>query len=397
MTAHFPASVWAGHAGLAELLQILGAAVGDTRFVGGVVRDALLGQHAHDIDLATRLTPDIVAARLTAAQVRHVPTGLAHGTLTAVLADGSVEITTLRRDVSTDGRRATIAFTDDWREDAARRDFTINALSADPRDGTVYDYFGGLDDLAARRVRFIGDALTRIAEDHLRILRYFRFHARFGAASPDAPTLAACAMRANDLMALSRERIADELLKILALPDPRSVAALMLTTGIFVPVVPEITSCTVLDALIATEHMAGVRPDAVRRLAALLPRDPVRAEAVGARLKLSRQQRRELSVMAARTPEDTRAPRALAYRVGQQLAINRLLLLGAHPGTLSDWVVPVFPVKGGDLIARGVSAGPEVAATLRSIESAWVATGFPTGAALDALIEQALPPDVTQV
>lgn len=210
---------------------MLGAPAGETRFVGGCVRDALLGLPVSDIDLATRLRPEAAMERLKAAGIRAVPTGLAHGTVTAIVAGAPIEVTTLRRDVSTDGRRATVAFTDDWREDAARRDFTINALSADPASGEVFDYFGGEADLAARRVRFIGDPLTRIAEDHLRILRFFRFHARFGAGEPDADSLAACVARANDLMALSRERIADELSKLLALPDPAATAALMEARG----------------------------------------------------------------------------------------------------------------------------------------------------------------------
>ena len=169
-----------------------------------------------------------------------MPTGIDHGTVTAVSDGHAYEVTTLRRDVETDGRRATVAFTDDWQEDAARRDFTINALSADPLTGEVFDYFGGLEDLRQRHVRFIGDPLQRIAEDHLRILRFFRFHARFGSGAPDRAALDACSARANDLMALSRERIADELLKLLALPDPSATIAIMLDRGILKPVLPEI-------------------------------------------------------------------------------------------------------------------------------------------------------------
>ena len=168
-----------------RLLKALGAAEGETRYVGGCVRDTLLGLEVSDVDLATTIAPEEVIARLEAARIKAVPTGLAHGTITAVSGGAPVEVTTLRRDVSTDGRRATVAFTEDWREDAARRDFTINALSADPLSGEVFDYFGGLADLEARKVRFIGEPLQRIAEDHLRILRFFRFHARFGEGAPD--------------------------------------------------------------------------------------------------------------------------------------------------------------------------------------------------------------------
>ena len=214
--------------------------------------------------------------RLEAAKIKAVPTGIDHGTITAVSDGQPVEVTTLRRDVSTDGRRATVAFTDDWKEDAARRDFTINALMADPATGELFDYFGGLADIEARRVRFIGDPLQRIAEDHLRILRFFRFHARFGAGEPDGDGLDACTARANDLMALSRERIADELLKLLAVDDPSPTVALMLGRDILKPVIPEIEAGALasLRDLVAAERDSGLDPEALRRLVALLPADP---------------------------------------------------------------------------------------------------------------------------
>ena len=213
---------------MARLLRALAADEGMTRYVGGAVRDDLLHLPVNDIDLATRLAPDEVIRRLEKAKIKAVPTGIDHGTITAVSDGHPFEITTLRRDVSTDGRRATVAFTDDWREDAARRDFTINALSADTTTGEIFDYFDGLDDLRHRHIRFIGNPLQRIAEDHLRILRFFRFHARFGSGEPDAAALAACTERAKDLMALSRERIADELLKLLAVEDPSVTVGIML-------------------------------------------------------------------------------------------------------------------------------------------------------------------------
>ena len=222
------ASKWRRIRGMTRLLAALGAKEGLTRYVGGAVRDGLLGLPVNDVDLATRLEPDEVIRRLEEARIKAVPTGIEHGTITAVSDGHPFEITTLRTDVETDGRRATVAFTDDWKADAARRDFTINALFADPATGEVFDYFGGLDDLEQRHVRFIGDPLQRIAEDHLRILRFFRFHARFGQGEPDAAAVDACAQRANDLMALSRERIADELLKLLGMPDPASTVRVML-------------------------------------------------------------------------------------------------------------------------------------------------------------------------
>ncbi|WP_155265520.1 CCA tRNA nucleotidyltransferase, partial [Sphingomonas segetis] len=281
---------------MARLLDALGATEGLTRYVGGAVRDDLLDLPVSDVDLATRLQPDEVIRRLEAARIKAVPTGIDHGTVTAVSDGHAYEITTLRRDVSTDGRRATVAFTTDWEEDAARRDFTINALSADPLTGEVFDYFGGASDLLERHVRFIGDPLKRIAEDHLRILRYFRFHARFGAGKPDIAALEACTQRANDLMALSRERIADELLKLLALTDPSVTVGIMLERAIFKPVLPEIAAdgFARLEAAIAAEQAAGIAPDGLRRLAALLPSDVAVAQAVAARLKLSNKARKRL-------------------------------------------------------------------------------------------------------
>ena len=248
MALKLDAAKWARRRGVKRLLKALGADDGLTRYVGGAVRDDLLKLPVNDFDLATRIRPDEVVERLEAAGIKAVPTGIDHGTVTAVSDGQPFEVTSLRRDVSTDGRRATVAFTDDWREDAARRDFTINALSADPVTGEIFDYFGGLDDLEARRVRFIGEPLERIAEDHLRILRLFRFHARFGAGEPDPAALAACTERANDLMALSRERIADELLKLLGLPDPAPTVAVMLERAILKPVLPEIEPAALASA-----------------------------------------------------------------------------------------------------------------------------------------------------
>ena len=388
---------WRETDGLDRLLDALDAAGGATRFVGGVVRDTLLGLPVSDVDLATRLSPDEVVERVRRAGLKAVPTGIAHGTITAVMPGGTAEVTTLRRDVTTDGRRATVAFTDDWREDAARRDFTFNALSAGPefgRDEAVvpFDYFAGLDDLAARTVRFIGDPLTRIAEDHLRILRFFRFHARFGGATPDAAGLAACAARANDLMALSRERIADEVLKLLALPDPVATVATMRAAGIWAPVLPEIGDDGVarLASLVAREASAGVAGAALRRLAALLPADPRIAGDVAARLRLSKAARDRL-VLAAEDERPEEMP-ALAYRIGAEAAVDRLLLRGGAGqvagglAALSGWTRPVLPVKGGDLVARGLRAGPAVAATLQAIERRWVAEGFPDAARVEAIV-----------
>jgi poly(A) polymerase len=377
-----PKAAWQQREGMKPLLVALGAKDGDTRYVGGCVRDTLLGLPVSDVDLATRLTPQEVIERLAKARIKSVPTGLAHGTVTAVIAGKPVEVTTLRRDVATDGRRATIAYTDNWREDAARRDFTINALLADPGTREVFDYFGGEADLAARRVRFIGDPLTRIAEDHLRILRFFRFFARFGEGEPDQAALDACTARANDLMALSRERIADELTKLLALPEPVAAVSLMIGRGILRPVLPEIGEDGVerLERLLRREAEAGVEPNPLRRLAALLPVDPETAGAVAARLRLSNRSAKRLAAAAGRGPDDPQVPEVLAYSIGAEEAVDRILLGDGEPGTsaaLTGWQRPRLRVGGGDLIAMGLAAGPVVARTLQAIEREWAEAGFP--------------------
>jgi poly(A) polymerase len=364
------------------LLRALSAAQGETRFVGGCVRDTLLDLPVSDVDLATRLAPETVMERLAAAKIKAVPTGLAHGTVTAVIGGKPVEVTTLRRDVATDGRHATIAYTDDWREDAARRDFTINALSADPETLEIHDYFGGEADLAERHVRFIGDPLTRIAEDHLRILRFFRFHARFGRGEADGEALKACAERANDLMALSRERIADELLKLLALPEPVGAVRLMVERSILKPVLPEVDreSADRLARLVLREVEAELAGDPLRRLAALLPPDPATAASVTARLRLSNRASRRIVSAAGRGASDPAEPAVLAYRLGRDEAADRILLGDGDSrgaAALSAWQRPRLTVGGGDLIAMGLSPGPVVARTLQAIERDWAETGFP--------------------
>lgn len=369
------------------LRAVVAALDGNVRLVGGVVRDTLAGQQTKDIDLATPLQPDAVLEKLAAAKIKAVPTGLAHGTVTAVVDGRPFEITTLRKDVSTDGRRATVSFTDDWQEDAARRDFTINALYADPATGEVHDYFGGVDDLNAGIVRFIGEPLTRIAEDHLRILRYFRFNARFGKGAPEAASLSACRTRANDLMALSRERIAMEMLSLLALPDPSAAVALMIDNGIFVPVLPEITDAAPLHSLIDREHAEDIAADPLRRLAALLPADPALAEDVANRLRLSNAQRKHMITLAQRADTDADNPRALAYRLGMDAAMDRLLLGNGDVSSLQNWTPPKFPLTGGAIVAKGVQAGPDVARILQATERQWVAEGFPDAARIDEILD----------
>lgn len=370
----------------------IGGAEGLSRYVGGWVRDALAGLPPGDLDIATRLAPEDVCARADAAglTVWASPSGLAHGTIGVVVGGRGVEVTTLRRDVSTDGRRATVAFTDDWREDAARRDFTINALSADPVTGDVHDYFDGVADLEAGVVRFIGDPLQRIAEDHLRILRFFRFHARFGRGAPEAAGYDACAARANDLMALSRERIADELLKLLGCAAPAPAIRQMLDRAILRPVLPEIDAegATRLARLVEAEAGAGIAGDAVRRLAALLPQDAARADGIASRLKLSNAIRKRLAT--ALGGDTAGEGRALAYRLGTEGAVDRMLLAGdvAAAQRLNGWTPPRLPISGGALVARGLSAGPIVARALKQVEAAWIAEDFPDQPRVDALADQ---------
>ena len=380
-----PDTGWRRRAGLAALT----AALGDCRYVGGAVRDALLGIEATDVDIATPLRPDEASARIRAAGFKAVPTGIAHGTVTAVLPSGPVEVTTLRRDVATDGRHAIVEFADDWRDDAARRDFTMNALYADSATGEVSDYFDGIADLTAGHVRSIGAPLQRIAEDHLRILRFFRFLARFGD-TPDPEGLAACIARANDLMALSRERVREELLKLLVARAAVETAALMADAGIFAPMLPEVTAAGVarLRALAQAETAHGIAPDAIRRLAALVPAGD--AEAVGARLKLSNAQRRRLEGATAGVGDEGAA--GLAYRVGPEGAIDRLLLAGADPGEAANAAPRRLPLSGSAIIRRGIAPGPQVARLLQEVERRWIAAGFPEDAdsIADAVVAQAL-------
>ena len=380
---------WPRRAGLAALTAALGAE--NIRWVGGAVRDTLLGVAVHDVDCATTLMPAEVIAQCGRAGIRTVPTGIEHGTVTAILKDGPVEITTLRRDVATDGRRATIAFAKEWREDAARRDFTINALYAHPETLEIADFFGGLDDLRARRVRFIGSAQERINEDHLRILRYYRFQARFGA-ELDAQAEEACAELAHTLKGLSRERIAGELLALLALADPHATLERMRERNVLGVILPEACAAQLaaLKRLIAAEAAQGFASDPVRRLAALLPPSPDVAETVAARLRLSKVQRNRLVSAAERSASDGDQPHALAYRITPPLAIDRLLLAGRDARALAAWSVPVFPLKGGDIVRMGVTAGPAVARILKTVEARWVDEGFPDSARIAQLLDETL-------
>jgi poly(A) polymerase len=341
-------------------------ALSEARVVGGAVRDALADRPVADIDLATPQTPVDVMAALTRAGLKVVPTGLAHGTVTAVADGRGFEITTLRRDVETDGRHAVVAFTQDWQLDASRRDFTINAMSM-ARDGSVFDYFDGIADLQAGRIRFVGDPATRIAEDYLRILRFFRFYARYASQPPDQPTLDALRAGVPGLAQLSVERVWMELRRILAAPDLTEAIALMRQLGIWAAVLPEAAAPT---------ELAALPPDPILRLAALLAGDPL---AVATRLKLSNEDRdRLVRLLATPTPGGTDADlrRLLADHPAPDL-IDRTWLdnLPDIRTRLAGMERPVFPLEGRHVVALGVPAGPQVGALLRDVRQWWMETG----------------------
>ena len=372
------------------------------RLVGGCVRDALAGRPVADIDLATPEPPDEVMRRLRDAGLRAVPTGLAHGTVTAVSDHRGFEVTTLRRDVETDGRHAVVAWTGDWREDAARRDFTFNAMSLTP-DGAVYDYFGGADDLRAGRVRFVGDAAARIAEDYLRALRFFRFHARYGHGAPDPAALDAIRAGVPGLTRLSAERVWSELKRILATPDPRGAVSLMAELGVLPAVLPEGADPARLAALVA----AGAPAEPLLRLAALLAGDPA---ALAERLRLSAAEHDRLLALcpaaasdAADVPQgapqsaplgvpapdwdDDALRRALAQAPAEVLADRTWLAGGWGPAwdalraRLAALPRPRFPLEGRDAVALGVAPGPRVGELLRAVRAWWMAGGCTASAA----------------
>jgi poly(A) polymerase len=357
------------------------------RFVGGCVRDSLIGRKIGDIDLAVDKPPEDVVRALAAAQIRTLPTGIAHGTVTAIVDRRAYELTTLRRDVETDGRRAVVAFTDDWLEDASRRDFTFNALYADT-EGTLYDAFEGRADLAAGRVRFIGDPEQRIAEDRLRVLRFFRFHAWFGRPPFDPAGFAACRRNAGTLRTLSVERVAKELLRLLEAPAPADAVDAMAEAGVLDHWLPELAGTARLRKLVGREE----GPDPVRRLAAILPEN-ADATSIGKRLKLSTQQTLRLSVMLAREPAidialGSKAWRADIYRLGKNLYIDRLLLAVDAPGDWREalrfaraWTPPELPVSGGDVLKLGLASGPRVGALIAEVERWWIARDFADGRA----------------
>ena len=393
-----PAAAWTQRRDIADMLSAIDPDGGHFRFVGGAVRDTLLGLPVKDIDMATTLLPERVIERLAAASIKAVPTGLAHGTVTAVLEDGPIEITTLRRDIDTDGRHAKVEFGTDWRDDAARRDFTINALYAEPATLELFDPFDGLADLNAGHVRFIGNAETRIREDYLRILRFFRFHARFGKGPPNTEALDACAAGREGLKGLSRERIGAELNALLALNNPLPAAQAMADAGIWAQILPEVQADGLarLARLLEREQESKQTGQAIVRLAALLPRDRDAITRIAPRLRLSKKRLIALQELTGEPLADSRNIRSIAYRIGLDRAKHKALL-DADEGDwhrallmLDDWQVPRFPVQGRDLLEQGMKPGPAISHLLGTIEKRWIAEGFPGADRVRALVREAL-------
>lgn len=386
---------WIGSAQTVAVLDALESAGGKARFVGGCVRDALIGREVSDIDIATDLAPELVVRAVRQAGLKAVPTGIEHGTVTVVSSGRPYEVTTLRRDVSTDGRRATVAFTTEWREDAQRRDFRLNALYAD-RHGTVFDPTGdGVADAEAGRIVFVGDPEHRIREDYLRILRFFRFRAWFGRGEPDAAALAACARLKDGLSQLSAERISAEVLKLLAAPDPRAAVHIMAETGVLERVLPWTTSGKLFLPMIR------ISADPILRLSSLLPEDPGVVRQAAETLRLSNAQKARL-VEAVSNGCDisvdmaSAEARAALYRIGRQAFRDRLFRAwAAEPlsatgaeallALADDWIRPAFPITGEDLKAAGISAGPAMGRILTALEGWWVDHDFPESGIEDRL------------
>jgi poly(A) polymerase len=373
-----------------ETMQVM-AALGDARFVGGAVRDALLGAGVVDIDIAVPMPPSEALARLSAKGIKVVETGLEHGTVTAIAGTHAFEITSLRRDVETDGRHAKIAFTDDWAEDAARRDFTINALYAS-LSGEIFDYATGVEDLIAGKVRFMGDARKRIAEDYLRILRLFRFHAWYGKGEIDAEGLRAAAEAKDKLKTLSAERVAKELLRLLEAGNPAPVLRVMAATGILSELLPGALQLPRLERLTELDAEHLFPRDGVLRLAALLPDGGEAAHAAADALKLSNANRTRLEQMLSgdkiASQLSAQNARRLLYRIGVARFKDKVLLqwagaTGVRPGAwrmllemADNWQRPRFALTGRDVMQAGVPEGPNVGRLLAQVEDWWMGGDF---------------------
>jgi poly(A) polymerase len=396
---------WLSSGPARRVLELLNRDGEEARVVGGAIRNALLGIAVGDIDIATTATPEEVVRRARAAGIKSVPTGIAHGTVTLVVDGQPFEVTTLREDVETFGRKARVAFGRDWERDAQRRDFTINGLSVSP-DGMVHDYVGGLDDIAARRVRFIGDPDRRIAEDYLRILRFFRMHAAFGAGEPDRDGYLACIRGRGGLPGLSAERIRMEMLKLLVADGAADAAIAMEDAGLLLALFGGVTWRGPLRAMIAAERMLGLKPDPIRRLGALGVVVTEDARRLAIRLRLSNGETSALDSMGHRwwrlAGMDEAAARRRLYRLGEARYRDRLLLAWARAGKDADpapwrelatlperWSAPKFPLKAADFKARGIADGPALGQVLALAEDAWLAADFPLDeSALAAIADQ---------
>ena len=409
MTATFrlPDASWLGAPALARALSILNGGGEEARVVGGAARNALMGLPLSDIDIATTAPPEEVVRRATADGLKTVPTGIEHGTVTLVIDGTPFEVTTLRQDVETFGRKAKVAFGRDWKIDAERRDFTMNALSISP-DGTVHDYVDGLADVRARRVRFIGDPALRIGEDYLRILRFFRFHASYARGAPDPAGLHACIAARDGLRSLSRERVRAELMKLLVAPFAVQTIAVMAEAGFAALLLGGVPLLASFANMIKVEEAAAVAPDAVRRLGALGVLITEDAERLREKLRLFNAENARLAAMADRwwriSPTLGEAgARALLYRLGPTSYVDRVLIAwtrapqgAADPAWRSlaalpmHWTAPRFPLKSAALLARGVARGPALGAAMRAAEEAWIAAEFPLDKiALDRIADDA--------
>ncbi len=389
-------TAWMGRPETGAVIAALDArgGAGCARFVGGCVRNALMGKPIDDIDIATLLTPDQVVAALEQAGLRALPTGVEHGTITALSGGQPYEITTLRRDVATDGRRAVVAFSQDWSEDAQRRDFRFNALYADA-EGRVFDPTGeGVNDARAGRVVFVGDPMTRIREDYLRILRFFRFQAWYGRGEPDPEALAACGALKDTLLGGAAERVQKEVLKLLAAEDPRPAVRLMAATGVLGLILPTVQSLARFEGLLTLQIEQLFETDAELRLAALIPEDPEAARAMAEHLRLSNALRDRLIGAAGSSPPifsgmSLREARRAIYALGAGVFCDRIKLAWAVSDRLANapqwrglldmtqtWAPPPFPLTGDDIMQAGVPKGPLVGQVRREIERWWIDQDF---------------------
>jgi poly(A) polymerase len=407
MPAQLGDAAWLKDGEVARLLAVLNRDGEEARVVGGAVRNALLRLPVVEIDVATTALPEEVARRVEAAGWKAVPTGIEHGTVTVVISTHPFEVTTLREDIETFGRRARVRFGRDWRTDAERRDFTINALSAGA-DGTVFDYVDGLRDIVMHRVRFIGDPQQRIAEDYLRVLRFFRFHAYFADGPLDAPGLLACIRARGGIETLSRERVRMELLKLFVAPRAAATLAVMAESGILGPVLGGVAYLGDFAKMVEVEAAAGAVADPIRRLGALGVMVSEDAERLSQRMRLSNAESERLMALelwwCVKPSSGEQQARALLYDLGPESFIDRVLLAWVrdHAGATDGawralatlprrWTAPVFPLKAADFITRGVAVGPALGAAMRVAKEAWIAADFPADRpAIEAIAERAV-------